>query len=181
MASAGTESLVLVQDFVNTIDIGAASEELGSPEALRAWLAGHGLPVRGRVTRRDHARAIEMREAIRRLLLANNGAELNEADLDVLNVAATDARLCPRFLASGQARLEPEDTGTIGALGQIVASVSEAMADRSWLRLKACADDGCRWAFIDQSKNRSGHWCSMDVCGNRAKARHFRLRHRAQS
>jgi predicted RNA-binding Zn ribbon-like protein len=36
------------------------------------------------------------------------------------------------------------------------------------------------WAFYDRSKNRSGHWCSMRVCGNRAKARQFRERRRAE-
>jgi len=75
----------------------------------------------------------------------------------------------------------PEAAGTAGALGHIVASVSDAMTDRTWFRLKACADERCRWAFYDQSKNRSGHWCSMEVCGNRSKARQFRRRQRAAS
>src|SRR3712207_8580100 len=36
-------------------------------------------------------------------------------------------------------------------------------------RLKACPWDSCQWAFYDQSRNRSGVWCNMAVCGNRAK------------
>ena len=54
----------------------------------------------------------------------------------------------------------------------------EAMADGTWSRLKACSADSCQWVFYDTSKNRSGHWCSMRVCGNRAKARQFRARRR---
>jgi predicted RNA-binding Zn ribbon-like protein len=57
--------------------------------------------------------------------------------------------------------------------------IAEAMAEGSWGRLKACSDHGCQWAFFDRSKNRSGHWCSMRVCGNRAKARQFRERRRS--
>ena len=48
------------------------------------------------------------------------------------------------------------------------------MADGTWRRLKACREDTCQWAFYDRSKNRSGTWCSMAVCGNRAKARAYR-------
>jgi predicted RNA-binding Zn ribbon-like protein len=48
--------------------------------------------------------------------------------------------------------------------------------------MKACAlHDSCEWAFYDWSKNRSGTWCDMAVCGNRAKARAYRERRRGQS
>jgi predicted RNA-binding Zn ribbon-like protein len=52
------------------------------------------------------------------------------------------------------------------------------MRDGTWDRMKACRADDCEWAFYDSSRNRSGTWCSMEVCGNRAKARAFRARHR---
>ena len=45
------------------------------------------------------------------------------------------------------------------------------------LRLSACRDENCRVAFYDKSRNRSRAWCSMEVCGNREKARSFRQRH----
>lgn len=171
----------MVQDFVNTVDLEEGQEQIGTAAALRSWLVDRGLLSDRRVTTAEHARAIELREALRRLLFANNGGELHEVDLDVLNGAGRDAGLRLRFLPEGHARLEPEVAGTAGALGQIVASVSAAMTDRTWFRLKACADERCGWAFYDQSKNRSGHWCSMEVCGNRSKARQFRRRQRAAS
>ena len=50
-------------------------------------------------------------------------------------------------------------------------------ADRdAWKRLKACRLHTCEWAFYDHTKNRSGAWCNMAVCGNRAKARAYRER-----
>jgi predicted RNA-binding Zn ribbon-like protein len=53
------------------------------------------------------------------------------------------------------------------------------MANGTWERLKACAlHDTCEWAFYDWSKNRSGTWCDMKVCGNRSKARAYRERKR---
>jgi predicted RNA-binding Zn ribbon-like protein len=63
------------------------------------------------------------------------------------------------------------------ALGAILAIVYQSMADGTWSRLKACRSDTCQWAFYDTSKNRSAHWCTMAVCGNRAKARAYRRRH----
>jgi predicted RNA-binding Zn ribbon-like protein len=44
-------------------------------------------------------------------------------------------------------------------------------------RLKICRNDECQWAFYDHSRNRSGVWCTMAVCGNRMKGRAFRTRH----
>ena len=50
------------------------------------------------------------------------------------------------------------------------------MATGTWERLKVCRQESCRWAFYDNTKNRSGVWCNMASCGNRAKARAYRAR-----
>ncbi len=52
------------------------------------------------------------------------------------------------------------------------------MVDGSWQRLKACRNDACRWVFYDASKNRSGTWCTMSICGDKLKARAYRRRRR---
>ncbi len=59
-----------------------------------------------------------------------------------------------------------------------MAIVVRAMADGSWSRIKACRNDTCRWLFYDQSRNRSGTWCTMAICGSRMKARAYRARQR---
>ena len=38
-------------------------------------------------------------------------------------------------------------------------------------RLRPCANDECRLFLIDRSRGGTGRWCSMEVCGNRMKAR----------
>jgi len=60
------------------------------------------------------------------------------------------------------------------ALDRVVAIALGAMLDGSWGRLKACRN--CRWSFYDRSPNRSGTWCSMQLCGNRKKTRAYRRR-----
>jgi predicted RNA-binding Zn ribbon-like protein len=184
MARRAPGSLGLVQDFVNTLELEPgpreeAVEQIGTPEALTAWLVERGLLSDGPAGVADVARALELREAIRRLLFANNGGQVDEADLALLNRAVGECGLRPRFVAGGRVVLEPAAKDARGALGRLLAAVSQAMSEGSWHRLKACADEGCRWAFYDSSKNRAGHWCSMESCGNRAKARQFRQRRRA--
>lgn len=184
MASHAPGALGLVQDFVNTLEMEPGPkdsdiEQIGTPEALTAWLGERGLPTAGPAGAGDVARALELREAIRRLLFANNGGSADQADLALLNRVAEECGLRPRFVAGDRVVLEPAAAGVQGALGRLLAAVSEAMSEGTWSRLKACADQGCRWAFYDSSKNRAGHWCSMESCGNRAKARQFRRRRRS--
>ena len=44
-------------------------------------------------------------------------------------------------------------------------------------RVKMCPADNCGWLFLDESQNRRRQWCSMELCGNRAKARRHYQRH----
>jgi predicted RNA-binding Zn ribbon-like protein len=171
--------LRLIQAFVNTVDIEERREGLIGPEHLRAWLIGHELlDGSATVSEADLQRMLELREALRALLLANNGAPADSEALASLNRVAEGAALLVRFGASGQARLEPAEPGVDGAIGRILAIVLAAMIEGSWARLKACRNDTCRWAFYDTSKNHGGTWCSMAICGSRIKARAYRRRQR---
>ncbi|MBG06432.1 MAG: hypothetical protein CMM59_20415 [Rhodospirillaceae bacterium] len=58
-------------------------------------------------------------------------------------------------------------------LEQAVAVSAAALLARAEdrARLKICPGEACGWLFLDESRNRRRTWCSMEVCGNRAKAR----------
>ena len=82
-----------------------------------------------------------------------------------------------RFGTDGPRFVRCEGTGVAGALGLILALAAQAMLEGTWGRLKICPGDHCGWAFYDNSRNQTGRWCSMSVCGGRAKARaHYRRR-----
>lgn len=179
-------ALDTIRAFVNTLHLPATEleprlEDVDGPEKLREWLGRHGLPVPQRATARDVRNAVEVREALRSLLRANAGQEPSREAARVLNAAAERARLSLRFAADGSSRLEPREHGVDGAIGALLAIVAGAMADGTWSRLKACRADNCRWAFYDHTRNRSGVWCDMAVCGNRAKVRAYRRRHAGES
>ena len=174
--------LGLVQAFVNTVDLQDGPEELTDPNTLQAWLVARRLLEPGApVGDTDLKHAIALREAIRGLIAANAGGRVYPVDLATLNEAATRSHLRPRFGTDGKARLEPDATGVVGALGRIVAAMYAAMATPDWRRLKLCGSSTCRWAFYDRSKNRSSRWCTMASCGNREKARRFRTTHKHAS
>ncbi len=46
-------------------------------------------------------------------------------------------------------------------------------------RLHSCPGEDCGWHFEDTTRNRSRQWCDMGDCGNIAKVRRFRARHRS--
>lgn len=171
------EALAVVQAFVNTIDLEQQRDDLRSPERLRVWLAEHDL-FRGAVpvSDADLRRGLEVREAMRAMLEANNGAPLDGSAAVTLNRVAGEVCLHVHIDRHGRAHLEPAAMGVDGALGRLLVAMYGAQADGTWQRLKVCRDDTCRWAFYDTSKNRSGAWCSMAVCGSRAKSRAYRQR-----
>ena len=172
----------LVRDFVNTRDRLDGVELLGSPAGLDDWLDQNGLDRGGASgSASDLRRAVELREALRQLLLANTGLAVDaDAASAVLDRVARHARVELR-VAAGAGELAPAAAGVPAALGRIVVAVHAALADGSWARLKACRAADCEWAFIDNAKNHSRAWCSMRSCGNREKARAFRVRQRERS
>jgi predicted RNA-binding Zn ribbon-like protein len=174
-------ALELVRMFVNTVDIETGADGFGAadPKAVKGWFVEQDLVAEDtRVTAAEAKRVVAVREALRALLLANNGEPLDEAAVAVLNDVAARSPLEAQFGTEGTIRVTGRDEGVDGALGQLLAIVVQAVSDGTWSRLKACKAHDCEWAFYDQSRNRSGQWCVMAVCGNRSKARSYRGRKR---
>ena len=133
----------------------AAEEALAHSRGLREDLyrifsavADSRAPADGDVERLNAA----LPEALSRLRLERRGAEL------VWGWAAPEAPL--------EAPLWP-----------VLRSAAELLTSEERQRVRECAGAACTWLFLDRSRNRSRRWCSMETCGNRAKAhRHYRRR-----
>ena len=170
--------LALVQMLVNTVDREHGPDLLAEVAGLTDWLEARGLLEPGAVPdAADLAAARELREALRSLMGANNGAPEDPGARAVLETAAARAELRPTFPSEGP-ELVPGRGGVDGALGRVVAATFAAMLDGSWSRLKACPRKVCGWAFYDRSSNASATWCSMAVCGGRVKAGAYYRRRR---
>ena len=109
-------------------------------------------------------------------MLEHNGLSADHAGGGELDRVAQRGRLAVHFAADGSARLQADAPGHDGALAKLLIPVAESAADGSWQRVKACRAGDCQWAFYDNSRNRSGVWCDMAVCGNRTKVRAYRAR-----
>lgn|ERR671921_958512 len=172
-------TLSLVQDFVNTRNYFQGGDLLGDAEEATRRLVECGLLAKsesvGEVERR---RLVSFREALRELLLVHNGAAESGPDAKSLNDLVATAALGVRFGADGHPVLGPasENGPADRVVARLLAEVVRAEAEGRWGRLKACRNEGCRWAFYDASKNGMGRWCNMQVCGARHKMRAYRER-----
>jgi predicted RNA-binding Zn ribbon-like protein len=170
-----------VRAFVNTVDRERGTDDLSTGAALVRWFSQRGwLAPKARATREDLVAALELREALRWRLLANNGpGPVPASAVRALNAAARRSGVRLAFDNRGTPALVPEAAGVAGALARLLSIVHAAASDGRLERLKACRDEECAWAFYDHTKNRTGAWCNMAVCGTRAKARAYRRRRAA--
>lgn len=155
----------LALDFVNTADWAAngavVDEKLEARADMAVWLRAVGLPDAQVSCPIEDVKAF--RQRLRDLLL--DGAEAAQAleDLDryIREFALRDAGV----------QAQP-------AMALIAASALALLGDpRDAARLKMCPGDNCGWLFRDETKNGRRKWCTMETCGNRAKAaRHYRRR-----
>ena len=115
MSDSAPGELELVRLFVNTVDLADGNDELSSPAALTRWLEEQRLGGGSAGTADLHA-ARRLREAVRGLLLENNGMSVRTESALALSRAAERARLAVHFDASGSVRMEPRAAGADGAL-----------------------------------------------------------------
>jgi predicted RNA-binding Zn ribbon-like protein len=180
--------LGLLQSFLNThFDLvdDWGTDLLGTTGQVMAWFSARGLmptggPPVGTAQRR---RVLEVREGMRELARANRdpGWVVDQDLLARMNDALSRTRL-GLLLVPDEVVLSPRGGDHVDrALAVLSAIALQAMIDGRWRRLKACPGERCGWVFYDHSRNNSSRWCSMAVCGGRAKARSHYRRHRVRS
>lgn len=154
------EPLRLVQDLVNTLDVESGTD------SLDAFVTPGS----------DLARVRDFRELLREACMAHAGLDIFPGSLEILREQLAIAPLVLAPDAHGAVELVPAPglPPTELLFAQVAAAV--ATSGKDWLRLKACASDNCRWLYYDRSPAGRGRWCSMAVCGSRAKMRAYRAR-----
>lgn len=172
------DELKLVESFLNSVDIESGEDDFHSLARFRRWLAAHGRESAARRAGEDDltlARRVRdvLRDEVRR---HHPGAVTPSGHQRRLNSLASDIGLRASFTEEGDVVLRPAATGVTGMLGEVLAAVVTASTAGTWSRLKLCTADDCAYVYFDASKNASGRWCSMAVCGNRAKTRAYRRR-----
>ena len=150
----------LIVRFINTLDVEAGSDALDTLDGWRSWLGAQGLDgFFGQEAMRELEQVRELRDDLRAVA---SGERCRQAQQVGIQVALS---------VDGRVELSAQTS-----VGLIAAAAAKVAIEQRLDRVKICPADDCRWAFYDTSRNRSRQWCSMEVCGNRAKARAHRER-----
>jgi predicted RNA-binding Zn ribbon-like protein len=180
---AAPGALAVLQAFLNShFDLveNWGGDLLGTPGTLRAWFVERRLIAGNvRLTAVDVDRAMAVREGLRQLIASGAGttAALEPRARRGLSEAIAGASLELRLAEAGMRLVPVGDHPLDRGLGVLLSVAASAMLQGGWSRLKACPGDHCGWVFYDLSRNNSGRWCSMTVCGGREKSRaHYRRR-----
>jgi len=169
-------------DFVGTVGERGSDhpvERLPDADALRRWLLEAGLGDDLRPDEEDLAAARRLREAIHHVFAqAIEGRRIHPEARQVLNRACAGLRLgSPRLDARLRARWV-SDAPMAVAFGRIAADAVERVS-RDAGRLTRCAREGCSALLLSHSRSEPRKWCSMELCGNRAKVAAYRARARS--
>jgi predicted RNA-binding Zn ribbon-like protein len=184
-------------DFANTLSWrgdALPSEALSSLGDLLAWCTSREERQKGEIDRFGRwwrgdpeaaaaafAEAIELREGIFRIFSAvASSVKPAAVDLSGLNraLAAGPKRIRLARAGDGYAwRVDRPQPSIPALLAPVLWSAGDLLTQPMLVqRVRQCANEKCRWLFLDDSKSGSRRWCSMNVCGNRAKARRHYLR-----
>lgn len=166
-----------ITSFADLIDWLEAAGAVSKAQAAKLRAAGARSP---QAAQQLWARAIELREALARVLLARaEGRTAAGEDLGVVDAeygrTASFARLSST--AQGYAwAVDPKAGALDAALRPLVESAVSLLTSDRLARVRRCGNSTCYWLFVDETKNCSRRWCEMASCGNLMKVR----RHRAK-
>jgi predicted RNA-binding Zn ribbon-like protein len=161
------------------------TETLNAAEDLAGWIAANGGPKPARPpARREFDRAVELRETLYRLFDAQAQDRTPPArDLAALNeaLAAAPSRTTLKRERDGYGWDVDVRSGTaLALLAPVLWSAGDLLAGPRLDRVRRCANPECGWLFLDDSRAGKRRWCSMQACGNRAKARRHYHKSRAE-
>ncbi len=173
---AAPGELELVRRFCNSFVRENGADRFATSAGFDRWLRSEGRRAT-EPSAADLARILAFREALHEITVANSaheavaGAWTDLADL----ITAVTFAVHPR--RDGLDLVAKSRSATAAFLGELALICRHAENDGTMRRLKSCVN--CEWTIYDASKNQSGRWCSMNVCGGRHNARTYRQRRRS--
>lgn len=172
---SGEEPTELLPDFAALLRWFQATNLLGAREASELWRQW-GESERAR---RALNSLRQLREKLRKEVLEyESGGDLRPAAIKEINELMASHPLRTRLIATEDGfrtetycdAREPEDL-----LGPVAHSIAALFADLDRTKIRKCSN--CVLHFYDSSKKGTRRWCSMRMCGNRAKVATYAARH----
>ena len=165
-----------------------------TPETLTAWLVTHAgeraasrlrdpvPPSEGRLLL-DEAQRLRRDIGVLVSSYAGSGALDDAAAYGVNRVLSAWPRSWMLMTEAGRVVVSERELaqgGRLGALTGIAEAAARLVSTFEPARIRRCASDVCGAWFLDTSKAGRRRWCSMALCGNRAKASVHRSRLRSE-
>jgi predicted RNA-binding Zn ribbon-like protein len=189
----------LALDLVNTERVadGSPVDLLDTPSAFVEWLrqsgavapadlkaaeknflqdkaVGESMLKQARLLRsalREMAEAVAGRRSVSSQILATINATLRHSPR-VLEVACEKGSFVLEW--------QPQNAGGEALLAPLAEAGARLLAEGDHSRVRKCANPACVLYVYDTTRSRTRHWCSMQSCGNRAKAARFYGKHRGR-
>ena len=162
--------LRVVQDFVNT-DAAHRPDLLADAVAAREWFAAVGYPSAD-FTDADLRKLADLRTRLRNALRRRH-------DDPAGGIVTAGVSVGLRLAGDGTVVSEPQGKGWRLVASVLLLELFRAQETNVWPRLKVCRNEVCGTAFYDRSRNNSGVWHDVLVCGNAINLRTSRARRRA--
>jgi predicted RNA-binding Zn ribbon-like protein len=183
------DELANLYDFANTLDVRyfthhgvqhLQDDELAGARELGTWMSQRGLSSTGaRITPAMFDGALQLRAAVRGYLECDPVQRRKNGDaMRALNTALELFPLLAKARNGDGMVLQAARGDALAGLSAVVAELYDGSIMGTLDRLKLCAAPECRRAFFDRSKPATRRWCMSTLCGNRAKTRTYRERHR---
>jgi predicted RNA-binding Zn ribbon-like protein len=173
---SGEEPTELLPDFAALLRWFRAANMLGSREASELWRQC-GESERAR-------RALDslhrLRESFRKEILKYEaGGHVHRATIEEINKLMASHPMRTKLIIAeegfrNEAHCDPREPEDL--LGPVAYSIAALFADRDRTKIRKCSN--CVLHFYDTSKKGTRRWCSMQMCGNRAKVAAYAVRHR---
>jgi len=183
-ALVGDHSALDLLNTVARLDSGLADVWQSDDDVLR-WLVRTGLleakvaspPRRGALL----TAARRLREITRVLVTARKASR--RLDIEPLNVFLAQTESHDELIRGRDGAFSVvrryDHTNPNGVLAPLAAAVAEFLATADFHLVRRCEGEDCVLWFYDRTKAHRRRWCSMEVCGNRAKVARFRSRQEA--
>ncbi len=186
-------------DFLNSIatPVDVPVDWIGDGEGLLAWLEQAGMmppeaiaSIRARATPAEldevAAKARSLREWFRGYVQKRKGRALAAKDareLEPLNQLLARDEQHGEIVANAHDeamafsfRLQRRWPSAESLLMPIAEALARVVCEEDFTHVKACEGPACTLLFADHTRGHARRWCSMAVCGNRAKVAAHRAR-----
>jgi predicted RNA-binding Zn ribbon-like protein len=135
------------------------------------------------------AQARKLREWFRAFVMARKGTKLRAADLrqlDPLNRLLSRDERFDEIVANAGGKVSSLELRGMrrwrspeSLLLPFGAELAKFACEEDFTFVRSCAGFGCTLLFADHTRGRARRWCSMAICGNRAKQIAHRERRKA--